>query len=328
MHTKDPTSPPSFRIATSSDSLTVAARQLNQQQFHLIMACAPDGQDLVPDFCTRLAVRLGISAGVAESWAEAAFVLRDYPHLTELFSQGCFTSRHVLRVAQDLLAVSPDDRAMVEQKVLEVLTPTCPHQHIPSPRTIHNRISKILQEVDRDVIPRDEATVMEPGLGVDCRDPEYTTFTLRVTRMQGIEIDKIVRATAAKYDCSQPEAIVRLITDKADASVTLNLYHDPANDGAVLGEDHWLNRSASKTWLQRVTHLSAPGYAECKGYAPTESIKAAVAGRDLHCRFPGCDVPAYKCQYDHVRRFGSGPTSTSNHITVRPHTTWAGSGSY
>ena len=76
------TSPPSFRIASSQDPLTVAARQLNQQQFQLIMACAPDREDLVPDFCTRLAVRLGVSAGVAEAWAEAAFVSVSYTHLT------------------------------------------------------------------------------------------------------------------------------------------------------------------------------------------------------------------------------------------------------
>lgn len=269
----------------------------------------------MPDFCTRLAVRLGVSAGVAEAWAEAAFVLRDFPRLVELFDQGCYTARHVLRVAQDLLPVSPDDRERVEGKVLEVLTPSRPDQHVFSPRTIHNRISKILREVDRNVVPKDESTAAEPSFNVDCRDPEYTTFTLRVPRMEGIEVDKIVRATAKKYDCSQPEAMVRLITDKAEVSVTLNLYHDPANDGAVLGEDHWLNRSASKTWLQRVTHLSAPGYAECEGYAPTEGIKAAVAGRDLHCRFPGCEVPAYKCQYDHVRRYGSGPTSTAKMVS-------------
>lgn len=284
------------------------------------MACAPDGEDLVPDFCTRLAVRLGVSAGVAEAWAEAAFVLRDFPRLVELFNQGCYTARHVLRVAQDLLPVSPDDRERVEGKVLDVLTPSRADQHVFSPRTIHNRISQILREVDRNVIPKDEATATEPSFNVDFRDPEYTTFTLRVPRMEGIEIDKIVRATAKKYECSQPEAMLRLITDKAEVSVTLNLYHDPANDGAVLGEDHWLNRSASKTWLQRVTHLSAPGYAECKGYTPTESIKAAVAGRDLHCRFPGCEVPAYKCQYDHVRRYGSGPTSTANlHLLCSKH---------
>lgn len=213
----------------------MAARQLNQHQFQLIMACAPDGEDLVPDFCTRLAVRLGVSAGVAEAWAEAAFVLRDYPRLAELFGEGCFTARHVLRVAQDLLPVAPDDRSSVEEKVLCELTPTRPDQHVFSPRTIHNRISKILREVDRDVVPRDEATATEQSFNVDCRDPEYTTFTLRVPRMEGIEIDKIVRATAAKYECSQPEAMMRLIAGKAEVSVTLNLYHDPANDGAVLG---------------------------------------------------------------------------------------------
>lgn len=45
-------------------------------------------------------------------------------------------------------------------------------------------------------------------------------------------------------------------------------------------------------------------------------------GRDGNCRFPGCDVPAERCDLDHVQRWGSpgSETSTDNpHCLCRTH---------
>lgn len=39
---------------------------------------------------------------------------------------------------------------------------------------------------------------------------------------------------------------------------------------------------------------------------PTDAQKARVRGRDGGCRFPGCSVPAHKCQIDHVIEWGAG----------------------
>ncbi|HEY5854817.1 MAG TPA: HNH endonuclease signature motif containing protein, partial [Aldersonia sp.] len=38
-------------------------------------------------------------------------------------------------------------------------------------------------------------------------------------------------------------------------------------------------------------------------YRPSAETAALVRARDRHCRFPGCNVPAARCQLDHIRAF-------------------------
>ena len=44
---------------------------------------------------------------------------------------------------------------------------------------------------------------------------------------------------------------------------------------------------------------------------PTPSTRA-VRARDITCRFPGCKVPATKCDVDHTIPWPYGPTAASN----------------
>ncbi|HEY5852953.1 MAG TPA: HNH endonuclease signature motif containing protein, partial [Aldersonia sp.] len=38
-------------------------------------------------------------------------------------------------------------------------------------------------------------------------------------------------------------------------------------------------------------------------YRPNAETAALVRARDRHCRFPGCTMPAARCQLDHIRPF-------------------------
>jgi hypothetical protein len=48
------------------------------------------------------------------------------------------------------------------------------------------------------------------------------------------------------------------------------------------------------------------------GYRPSAALAEFVRFRDLHCRFPGCDVPAAQCDLDHTISWPVGPTHPSN----------------
>lgn len=49
------------------------------------------------------------------------------------------------------------------------------------------------------------------------------------------------------------------------------------------------------------------------GYVPSQSLADFVRCRDMTCRFPGCSVPASKCDVDHVVPYAEGgPTHASN----------------
>ena len=45
---------------------------------------------------------------------------------------------------------------------------------------------------------------------------------------------------------------------------------------------------------------------------PSRKLADFVRCRDLTCRFPGCDEPAYRCDLDHTIAYPVGPTCASN----------------
>jgi hypothetical protein len=47
-------------------------------------------------------------------------------------------------------------------------------------------------------------------------------------------------------------------------------------------------------------------------YRPGKQLAARVRARDRHCRFPGCSVPAARCQLDHVVPHPLGETTEAN----------------
>ena len=61
-----------------------------------------------------------------------------------------------------------------------------------------------------------------------------------------------------------------------------------------------------------ITELWVPGPDPELQYRPSAKLAAFVRARDLFCRFPGCDVPAERCDIDHVVPYPYGPTHASN----------------
>lgn len=65
-------------------------------------------------------------------------------------------------------------------------------------------------------------------------------------------------------------------------------------------------------------------------YRPSAEIKRLLAARDQRCRFPGCRVPAARCDIDHtIDAQHGGPTSSDNlahlcrgHHTLKHNTGW------
>lgn len=52
---------------------------------------------------------------------------------------------------------------------------------------------------------------------------------------------------------------------------------------------------------------------ETDAYSPTEAMRRFLRARDQHCRFPGCRMPAHRCDIDHTWDHArGGPTRTDN----------------
>jgi hypothetical protein len=77
------------------------------------------------------------------------------------------------------------------------------------------------------------------------------------------------------------------------------------------------------TQLRRILLDQSTGRALSVGataYRPHAALTRAVRTRDGTCRFPGCSIPARRCDLDHVVRFPDGPTAEHNlHALCRHH---------
>ncbi len=83
----------------------------------------------------------------------------------------------------------------------------------------------------------------------------------------------------------------------------------------------------------KVAPLWLPGAEPEPGYRPSAKLAEFVRVRDLFCRFPHCDVPADRCDIDHVIPWPLGPTHPSNlNCKCRSHhlmkTFWGGPGGW
>ncbi len=83
--------------------------------------------------------------------------------------------------------------------------------------------------------------------------------------------------------------------------------------------------------LERIlTHPIRGTVLEVDRYEPTPAMRRLLRGRDKHCRFPGCRMPAIRCELDHtVDHALGGATACSNlaslcqrHHSMKQFTPW------
>ena len=80
---------------------------------------------------------------------------------------------------------------------------------------------------------------------------------------------------------------------------------------------------ACDTWWERlVTHPVTGQVLHTNGYQRTAAIDRHLRARDRHCRFPGCRLPAIRCEVDHtIDHALGGKTDVCNlaHLCQRHH---------
>ncbi|AEI09331.1 hypothetical protein CRES_0975 [Corynebacterium resistens DSM 45100] len=356
----------SWRIEDPNDPVSLASKSVNSLNVFLAFLTQPQWADHVDDHTSRISARTGMSAWKAEQYAQVGLVLQRFPRLSAIAMDGLLNFQLVQRMCEHLAIVDPSNDELFDHAIVRLLQPTVPKQAMRTTKWVDETLNQLIDFLDplSKPIPENshsdkdgraitsahgeedtQAGIEDQGdtncchgavdriqevldFSYDTRSPDSTTFTLTVSALTGIELLKAIKNAASAKSITQGEALLGLIQGNVTANVTLNLYKNthglPLDE--VFGEGHWLSTAASKTWLDRVTHLAGAGASSNNGYRPSEQTAAMVAGRDGHCRFPGCQVPAYRCQIDHVHRYdhenpeASGPTSTENlHLLCPKH---------
>ena len=314
-HDHDEQPPPRKRWATERDELvTTIGRHRNIMDVHLSLSVAPDGGDDVDSHVNSVGTRIGVSKSRATTYCDVGTMLRRMPGILEFCRSGALPHERLSTIAKSIIAVSDDNLPEVERRFLEYLQPRKDFQALPGPRVFARELRRIVEAVEPISTPPDEdepQPIMGESYSVDNEYPsEYGSLDVIMRKDRLAEFDATVRAireakTKAGQDCSYTDAMIAMSRgDFAGAKVTMNIYvdGDAGEDDVQVWLDGagWLPTYLTKEWLARAADVRLSSDSQTGGYTPSEAQKARVRGRDGQCRFPGCDVPAHRCQVDHV----------------------------
>ncbi|MDO5032585.1 HNH endonuclease signature motif containing protein [Corynebacterium sp.] len=256
---------------------------------------------------------LGVSAHTAERMIYSLMLLAHMPQLTELNQQHWFLDAPRLSaIGFALLGAEKEILPHVDEALVGLFTPRRRNQHLPAAGDIKAAIKEVMdtfyQPLEEEDVPADHYEYI--------RGPQQGYLTLATDPATAEIIDALVRQRAKADGISQAEALVKIITEPVKASVRINTFQAQGSSLALLPGYGY--QDLSRTPLDTTTRPILP--ASTEGYVPTENTRAFVEARDGTCRWPGCTVPAARCQLDHRVEYGrGGPTSTDNLACLCQH---------
>lgn len=278
----------------------------------------------VAAYCASVARVTGMGAGYIQDNLDAITTLDELPRLRALQAELHHIDMCRLRTIDRALAVA--DRAYfadVDEELTRFLTPTRPHQLMPSARKIRTFISDLLLLLD-DTLGPDEPDPTPPTefYHLAFNDDGSADLSAHVDEVTGLEIDACVRKLAARENLSMAQALHRLVTGDDGVQVILNVYraNDIPDAPAYLPRVGWLNARVSTVLVERAGRerdMADAAEVSTAAYVTPADLEAFLEGRDGVCQFPGCQVDATFCDNDHtVNHADGGPTDSNNMLKL------------
>ena len=292
--------------------------------------------------CTRHAgdLRLGLAVG-----------LERLPAVADALASGLIDVRKATVVVEDLLHVpEPSAQAAASAVLVDAPSMTAPQ--------IRARLRRL--EIDRDpdgVATRHERARKERHVELTPTTDSMAWLAAWLPADDAVSIYTALTAIAGTAAADDPrplgarraDALVDLATHWLDAGLCpdgplpLRQGRRPhltltASASTVLGLDDEASDlagygpipapmarriAARSTWTPLLVdaRTGQPLARSTQRYEPTAGLRGAVVDRDITCVFPGCRLPAERCDIDHVRPFTEGPScgvpspTTSSEVT-------------
>ncbi|MGC5172826.1 DUF222 domain-containing protein [Microbacterium sp. DT81.1] len=130
-------------------------------------------------------------------------------------------------------------------------------------------------------------------------------------------IDDPATALGAIRATVQVTVPVLTLAGRSGAAATL------AGSGPIDPETARVLAGGATGWDRVMTHPVTSAVLAVDRYRPSEDLRRTLRVRDEHCRFPGCRMPAHRCDLDHSHDAAlGGATCEANlaHLCRRHHT--------
>lgn len=286
---------------------------------------------------------------------------RAFPLVLSSLSEGEISDRHSQVIVDEGSVLALDDsdasvqrRETYSERVLEYAVKKTPSQLRPIARRIAEELAETaLEERHEEALERREVWVHDVADGMSelyALIPAVEAHAIydRLTKMAKAvaktERDHPIEIPRRRMDQLRADLLTDLIitgTPKLDD--TLKHIHAQVQVVTVPGSLSELNgygpidnltagrlTEQAKHWSITTLHPENGKVLSVDRYRPSEEMRRFIQTRDETCRFPGCRVPASRCDLDHtVAASHGGPTSTVNmaalcrgHHVLKHHTKW------
>ncbi|WP_080796450.1 HNH endonuclease signature motif containing protein [Corynebacterium pacaense] len=298
--------------------------EINKASYHRWWFLLEDADEHDADsLITELMAATGCSRYEVNQAIRAVALVRMLPGLRRLVEEMFHVNISYLARIMD--AVAPAAMAILdplEKRIISRLTPRVAGEMMIQAGHLAGLITRWIKELDPSHCgpqPRSE------------REGEYLEFQSRGdhtyirARLATADARRFKDSLEAVGGTRIPlaQALREFLDAKAPVQVVQYLYTPRTGGRSWMAGVGYLGPLLARDWKKRVAkevELDAMDSAVEKGYRPSQRMRAAVIARDAHCRFPGCSVPADRCQLDHVRPWAAGgPTAMWNLMCLCQH---------
>ncbi|MEX3506863.1 HNH endonuclease signature motif containing protein [Corynebacterium sp. LK2590] len=277
----------------------------------------------------RLALKTGLSFTRARDYCESLERLDTLPklkHLVETLHHLEFKQLTLIDSVLNKLGATPSSESLarIDTGLADYLTPTQPAQVLPSHENLRRKLNRpVNAELELTQPPH------EPP------PPHYSAGPVGSNRGEIVAeydaettaaMDAAIRKVAKDNNVSPAKALAGLVLGKyGSPRVVLNMFmaQDLPESGGFIDGYGWVDADTADHMAEKSDHqrdMAAAAEKRSSNYQTPEDIKAFLNGRDGCCRYPGCSIPAIRCQKDHCKDFhDGGPTAASNLVNLCQH---------
>ena len=297
----------------------------------------------------EVAAALRCSRAMASSYLHYAVSLRDaLPKVAEVFSLGDIDFRTVQAIVYRTALIEDKEKIAEADKRLAL---RAPRWGSLSDSRLAAAIDRVVRHIDQDAVRRKGERFSNRELNVSDIDDGLYSVSGSVFAADGKALDARLEALAATVCDADPrtrkerraDALGVLATGGERLSCRCGqvgcpagaiapggpnvTIHIVAENGSVEGrsqrpgylvDDNELipaEMVAQLAYEAKLRPLVSPVDAPPEsGYTPSQKLADFVRCRDLTCRAPGCDVPAFQCDIDHTVPYGDGGLTHASNL--------------
>lgn len=280
--------------------------------------------------CAEVGLALGLAASTASEWVDLAMGLSSrLPATLAALENGKISLPCARVLLQETENLSATDAARVEAQVLPKSTGRTPGSLRDLTRRRVLRLDpdaawkrRVKAREQRDVSVSPERDGMAHLGAYLAAEDAIAVFGVIDTYAHAAAMPGDERQIGARRADALVDLILRPGTQAARSTVVVTVHADTDSAQGTSDEPGHLDRygpipaqlvrkiaEQATSATTRDSHAGLDGAdldAGADRYEPSTRLARAIRARDKHCRFPGCRMPAWRCDLDHTISFKVG----------------------